>query len=86
MNMRTNILVNKIAVSIFILLFSFTFYADAKTTAVGNFPELLSGINDAESGDTILMRDETYTVNNGYGAQIRKNNLVIKSKLFHIFY
>ncbi|NLE00532.1 MAG: hypothetical protein GX640_11720 [Fibrobacter sp.] len=25
------------------------------------------------------MRDDTYTINNGFGVQVRKNNIVIKS-------
>jgi len=53
--------------------------AFAKSITVGTFAELMAGINSASGGDTILMKDGTYTIDNGYGVQVRKNDLVIKS-------
>jgi len=61
------------------VFFCFSALLIANTVTVGNFSELMEAVNSASSGDTILMKDGTYMVNNGYGAQIRKNNLVIKS-------
>jgi len=77
--MITKTSMNNTNTPILLLFLSFSFYTHAKTITVGNFSELLNGISAAESGDTILMRDGTYTVNNGYGAQVVKNNIVIKS-------
>jgi hypothetical protein len=51
----------------------------ANTVTVGNFSELMEAVNSVSPGDTILMKDGIYNVNNGYGAQIRKNGIVIKS-------
>lgn len=79
MALRMEISMKKIITSAFILFFSFDIFINAKSITVGNFSELMSGINASGSGDTILMRDGTYTVNNGYGAQVRKNNIIIKS-------
>lgn len=62
-----------------ILCFGLSFLSSAASVTVGNFSELMNAINSVSEGDTILMRDGTYTVNNGYGAQVRKNNIVIKS-------
>jgi hypothetical protein len=63
----------------FLLLALFVIHPEANSITVSNFTELMSAVNNTSPGDTILMRDGTYTVNNGYGAQIRKNNIVIKS-------
>lgn len=65
--------------SITILCVGFYFHSSASSVTVGNFTELMNAIGSVSEGDTILMRDGTYTVNNGYGAQVRKNNIVIKS-------
>ncbi|HEX2959672.1 MAG TPA: choice-of-anchor Q domain-containing protein [Chitinispirillaceae bacterium] len=62
-----------------ILCSTLFFHSSAASVTVGNFSELLNAISSVSEGDTILLRDGTYTVNNGYGAQVRKNNIVIKS-------
>ena len=61
------------------ILSTFAGTIKARTATVSTFSELMTSVENATSGDTILLRDGTYTVNNGYGAQIRKNNLTIKS-------
>ncbi len=66
-------------VKIIIPCLSLISYSSAGSVTVGNFSELMNAIGSVSEGDTILMRDGTYTVNNGYGAQVRKNNIVIKS-------
>jgi hypothetical protein len=70
---------NTILLRTLLILTCFNTLTAANSITAGNFSELMDAINSASPGDTILMKDGTYTVNNGYGAQVRKDNIVIKS-------
>jgi hypothetical protein len=72
-------LIKNNVIQVNILCFCLYGFAPAASVTVGNFSELMNAIGSVSEGDTILMRDGTYTVNNGYGAQVQKNNIVIKS-------
>ncbi|NLL13917.1 MAG: hypothetical protein GX267_10975, partial [Fibrobacter sp.] len=44
-----------------LIVFCFSTLLIASTVTVGNFSELMEAVNSASPGDTILMKDGTYT-------------------------
>lgn len=48
-----------------LIVFCFSTLLIASTVTVGNFSELMEAVNSASPGDTILMKDGTYTIKMG---------------------